>query len=158
MNPTPQVYILKVALMRAKSIWRKIAIREDQTLDDLHEAIFVAFDRYDEHLYSFYTPLQKTKSIRKIYESPEYTVPIDMNNSEAKNAAKTTLKELNLQPKQVFYYLFDFGDCWWHEITFDSVRRADRKKYPVIVATRGESPPQYDDEEDYEDYEDSDEE
>ena len=81
-----------------------------------------------------------------------------MNNSEAKNAAKTTLKELNLQPKQVFYYLFDFGDCWWHEITFDSVRRADRKKYPVIVATRGESPPQYDDEEDYEDYEDSDEE
>ena len=145
MNPTPQLYILKVALMDAKSIWRKIAIREDQTLDDLHEAIFVAFDRYDEHLYSFYTPLQKTKSIRKIYESPEYTVPMAIDKYRSKNAKKTTLNALQLKPKQVFYYIFDFGDCWWHEITVDSIQPADKKRYPRIVDFKGESPPQYPD-------------
>ena len=157
MNSTTQVYVLKVALMGAKRIWRKIAIREDQTLDDLHEAIFSAFDRYDEHLYSFYTPLQKTSSIRKIYESPEYTVPMAIDKYRSRNAKNTTLKELKLKPKQVFYYIFDFGDSWWHEITVDSIRPADKKRYPALVDIKGESPPQYPDY-DEEDYEDSDEE
>ena len=53
--PQP-IFIFKVALAGRKSIWRKIAMRGNQTLDDLHEAIFDAFDRYDEHLYSFYFP------------------------------------------------------------------------------------------------------
>src|SRR3954468_6004535 len=32
---------------------RTIQIRGDQTLEDLHHAIFDAFDRYDEHMYEF---------------------------------------------------------------------------------------------------------
>ena len=45
------IFVLKVALAGRKGIWRKIALRGGQTLDDLHEAIFEAFDRDDEHLY-----------------------------------------------------------------------------------------------------------
>jgi hypothetical protein len=30
-----------------------VQIREDQTLEDLHHAIFEAFDRFDEHMYEF---------------------------------------------------------------------------------------------------------
>ncbi len=39
-----------VVTLRDKKIWRRIAIRGNQTLDDLHETIFDAFDReeYDE--------------------------------------------------------------------------------------------------------------
>ena len=154
MNSTPQVYVLKVALMNAKRIWRKIAIREDQTLSKLHEAIYSAFDRDDEHLYSFYTPREKTSSTRKIYDSPEYTHPMALEGSlDKSNAEKTTIGQLHLKPKQVFYYLFDFGDCWWHEITVDSMLPADKKRYPMIVAKQGVSPPQYYDEENDQDYE-----
>ena len=32
---------------------RTIQIRGDQTLEDLHHAIFDAFDRWEEHLYEF---------------------------------------------------------------------------------------------------------
>ncbi len=34
-------------------ISRTLEIRGDQTLAELHEIIFKAFDRYDEHLYEF---------------------------------------------------------------------------------------------------------
>ena len=34
-------------------ISRTIQIRGDQTLEDLHHAIFDAFDRWDEHMYEF---------------------------------------------------------------------------------------------------------
>ena len=72
--PQP-VFIFKVALAGRKNIWRKIAVKGNQTLDDLHEAIFDAFDRYDQHLYSFFFPLKPGKiTPRKIYhESVEYT-------------------------------------------------------------------------------------
>jgi hypothetical protein len=34
-------------------ICRRILIRSDQTLQELHRAIFVAFDREEEHMYEF---------------------------------------------------------------------------------------------------------
>jgi hypothetical protein len=34
-------------------VLRKIEIRGDQTLEDLHIAIFDAFDREEEHLYEY---------------------------------------------------------------------------------------------------------
>jgi hypothetical protein len=47
-------------------------------------------------------------------------------------------------PRQVFLYLFDFGDEWWHEVT---VERTDAPMeagtYPRVVDGRGKSPPQY---------------
>jgi hypothetical protein len=38
---------------RNKVISRTIQIRGDQTLEDLHHAIFAAFDREEEHMYEF---------------------------------------------------------------------------------------------------------
>ena len=48
------IYILKVALEYDRDIWRRIAIRGDQTLGHLHRAIYRAFDREEDHLYAFY--------------------------------------------------------------------------------------------------------
>jgi hypothetical protein len=36
-----------------KEISRVIEIRGDQTLDELHQAIFKAYDRWEQHLYEF---------------------------------------------------------------------------------------------------------
>ncbi len=49
-------YLFKVSLKRRRSVWRLLVLRGDQTLEDLHEVIFTAFERYDDHLYSFYFP------------------------------------------------------------------------------------------------------
>ena len=148
------IYVFKVALFYAKRIYRRIAIKGDQTLDDLHHVIYKAFDRYDEHLYSFYFPVKQTTSEHIIRQSPQFTHPfyhrqtkgsLDLNNDKG-DASKKNIASLSLKPKQKFYYLFDFGDQWWHEITFEKNVVNDGGEYPKILLIKGESPPQYPDE------------
>jgi hypothetical protein len=146
------VYVFKVAMAGAKGIWRRIAMLPTQTLDDLHEAIYHAFDRDGEHLYSFFFPARPTTSLRKIYDSPQYTHPENAKDAgpfgdePIPSAAKAKLKALGLVPRQRFYYLFDFGDSWWHEITVETLD-APREDgpYPRIMEKHGDSPPQYPD-------------
>ena len=68
-------YLFKVNLKGARRIWRTIALRGDQTLDDLHEAIFEAFDRDDPHLYSFYFPKAPSRRPQSGRTPKEYTAP-----------------------------------------------------------------------------------
>ena len=156
-----KVYVFKVALDENKKIWRRIAIRGNQTLDDLHEAIFKAFDREEEHLYSFFfTPPGSSGRLRE-WEGVEYTHPysckrnpiFDFFDDEPKhNAAKTRIDRLELQVGQKFRYIFDFGDSWWHDIMVEQTNgEAEKGRYPRVIEKHGKSPPQYPDwEEDYE--------
>ncbi|MCX5670422.1 MAG: plasmid pRiA4b ORF-3 family protein [Planctomycetota bacterium] len=146
------VYVFKVALSGSKDIWRRIAMRPAQTLDDLHEAIFTAFDRYDEHLYSFFFPKRRTTSTRAIYDSPEYThpdaaeEPDPFSDKPVGNAARTKLSALGLVAHRKFVYLFDFGDEWWHDITVEQTAAPCKPgKYPRVLEKHGDSPPQYPD-------------
>lgn len=144
------VYHFKVSLDYDKRVYRQICILANQTLADLHKIIFSVFDRYDEHMYSFYLTGKPVRSIRARYKAPEFTSPYAADYSETANdASKTTIDMLQLKEKSKFYYLFDFGDCWWHEITLLSVTETNHKLgYPRIVKKVGESPDQYPDYED----------
>jgi Plasmid pRiA4b ORF-3-like protein len=159
-----KVYCIKVALFHNKRTYRNIEIIENQSLADLHESIFFAYDRDDEHLYSFFLTGKAMKSIRRIHDFPEITHPMNMedlfgfSHGEKHNAEKTKIQDLDLIEKDKFYYLFDFGDDWWHELTVLKIEETStQQRYPRIVKTVGESPEQYpdpdDDDYDY-DYED----
>lgn len=144
------VYIFKVKLKYAKRIWRRIALRGDQTLGDLHEAIFEAFDRDDEHLYAFYfyKPESRTKRDRwrnaVEYAHPYFLEDNMFDDRNLHNAADVKLETLHLEKGQTFDYLFDFGDSWWHEITVEKIdAELEKGRYPKIKEKRGESPPQY---------------
>jgi hypothetical protein len=144
-------YVFKVNLKGSRRISRTIALRGDQTLHDLHEAIFAAFDRFDEHLYSFYFP--KAPSRRRGTAGPrskEYTAPQvfdepnPLDDENQFDASSTKLDDLRLRPGETFEYLFDFGDSWWHEGTVEAVNPSvPRARYPQIRESRGASPPQY---------------
>ena len=119
-----KIYTFKVALLQDKRTYRIIEIHSEQSLHDLHMRIFNAFNRDDEsHLYSFYLPERPTQSIRIIRAAEEYTDPRMLKGKEVndiddmRDAARMKIGMLRLRVKQKFYYLFDFGDCWWHEIT-----------------------------------------
>ena len=150
-SPPPIIYLFKVALAGDKDVWRRIALQSNQTLDDLHWAIFDAFDRDDEHLYSFYFPKAGARGRTAIRNGIEYTHPYAAEDAgpfgeAGKNAAKAKLHQLNLKPRQKFQYLFDFGDSWWHEITVERLNEpAAKGKYPRVLEKNGESPPQYPD-------------
>ena len=145
------VYQLRVSIMGIPKLYRIIEASEGCTLDDLHQAIFEAFERFDAHLYSFFITGEDAKSIGKIVQSPEVTHPQAMESiagsgREQRSSYKTRLGDLRLQEKQVFHYLFDFGDEWWHRIRVQKVYEAPSgKKYVRVVKAVGESPPQYPD-------------
>lgn len=143
------VYIFKVALKDAKRISRRIAVRGDQTLDQFHNIIFQAFDRYDPHLYSFYFPKPGARGRARMRDAVEYTHPFVLEDApfgdrDLHNAAAAKLEELNLETGQTFDYLFDFGDDWLHEIKVEKTDgEVEPGHYPRILEKRGESPPQY---------------
>ena len=151
MKGRPPICVFKVALQGNPKIWRTVALQASQTLDDLHAIIYDAFDRYDEHLYSFYFPQPCTKGRARLRTATEYAHPYceeeDFGSDKpVTSAAKTTLASLTLRTKQKFLYLFDFGDSWWHEITVEQVDSpAERGRYPRILERHGASPPQYPD-------------
>jgi len=146
------VYRFKVALFDMKKIYRQIDISSEQTLEELHDIIFDAFDREDEHLYSFYLTRKPMRSTINIYNFPEYSIinefddDLSFRSNEKFDAEDTRIVSLKMKEKQKMYYIFDFGDSWWHEITLLSTSEIENiSDLPKIVKKVGDSPPQYPD-------------
>ena len=154
-------YLLKVSIIGIPRVTRLLEVSENSTFADLHEAIFEAFHRYDPHLYSFFLTGKDTRNMRAIYQAPEITHPQAMEDllgfgRQKKSAERTRLGDARLAEKDVFHYLFDFGDDWWHRIRVESVLEAPAKrKYIKMVKSVGPSPPQYPDEGEWDDEEDA---
>ena len=156
-----KIYQFRVSIIGIPKLYRIIEASENCTFDDFHDAIFQAFDRYDEHLYSFFITRKDTKNIRSIYDAPEITHPMSVEDimdfgKMKKSTAKTRIGDADLNEKDVFHYLFDFGDDWWHRIKVQNIKETkSKKKHIKLIKSVGESPPQYPDydEDYYEEYE-----
>ncbi len=129
----------------SKVISRMIEIRGDQTLEDLHQAIFRAYDRWDEHLYEFQFGKRPFDP-----KGPNYGLPDPSAGPGRDGDARTKrLDALDLKPGRVFGYWFDFGDDWFHQVQVERVEQAiPTVTYPRVIKRVGKSPPQYADEED----------
>lgn len=141
-----KVYVLNTNILSgpisksaAKKVSRVIEIRGNQTLEDLHWAIFEAYDRDEEHLYEFQFGKQPFDQSGPTYGHPEVS-----EDESGGDASATTLDELNLEPNRVFGYWFDFGDDWYHQIKVEQIDQVVPKvKYPRVTKRVGKSPPQY---------------
>ncbi len=129
-------------------ISRTIQLRGDQTLEELHHAIFAAFGRSDDHMYEFQFgkgPMDP--------KSPRYVLPDDFEsergdkNPPAGRVDQTTVGSLELQVGRSFGYWFDFGDNWWHQINVEAIEdQVPEGKFPRVTKQEGKNPPQYTDE------------
>jgi hypothetical protein len=123
-------------------------MRGEQTLEDLHHAIFDAYGRWEEHMYEFQFgkgPMDP--------KAPKYVLPnaFEMDVGDEKRPAgrvdQTTLDSLGLEVGRSFGYWFDFGDDWWHQIDVTAIEEmVPTGKYPKVTKKVGKSPPQYPDE------------
>ena len=124
-------------------ISRTIQIRGDQTLEELHHAIFGSFGRWDEHMYEFQFgkgPMDPKAS--------RYALSTNFGIGEDERSAgrvdQTTRDSLGLEVGRSFGYWFDFGDDWWHQIDVEAIEdKVPTGKFPKIVNQVGKSPPQY---------------
>lgn len=127
---------------------RTIQIRGDQTLEDLHHAIFDAFGRWEEHMYEFQFgkgPMDP-KARRHVLPNA-LEIQKDQPNPPIGRVDETTIESLALKVGDRFGYWFDFGDDWRHQINVEGVEgKAPRGKFPKVTKKVGKSPPQYADE------------
>ena len=149
-----RVYELRVSIIGIPKLYRIIEASEDCTFEDLHDAIFDAFDRFDPHLYSFFITKTDTKNIRSIWRAPEITHPQNTEaligfNDEKMSAAEATIGNVGLSEKDVFHYLFDFGDDWWHRIRVQTIKEFKNAQKDIkIIKSVGKSPQQYPEDDD----------
>jgi hypothetical protein len=149
--PAANLYVLAVFLTGGptsekfanKVISRTIEIRGDQTLAQLHDAIFRAYDRWDEHLYEFQLGKRPFDP-----DGPNYGIPDQPPGKKRPGDARTTkLDDLGLTADRVFGYWFDFGDDWFHQVQVERIEQAiPTVTYPRVIKRVGKSPPQYLDE------------
>jgi hypothetical protein len=144
-----KLYQFKISIIGIPKLYRIIEASGNCTFNDLHEKIFEAFNRFDPHLYSFFITKSDTKSVRSIIKALEITHPINTEDfmgfgKKKMSTAKTKIDNARLEAKDVFHYLFDFGDDWWHRILVQSIKEIEKKgKHIKIVKAVGKSPPQY---------------
>ena len=153
---TSRLYTVEVFLIggptgkppkKSQRISRTIQIRGDDTLGELHLAIFDAYDRYDEHLYEFqFGEWRISRGAPRYVHSDAID---DYDDDIAGLADETTIESLGLSVGSVFRYWFDFGDDWWHQITVKAIDESvPDGEYPMVVDRVGKSPPQYPGDED----------
>jgi hypothetical protein len=113
-------------------------VREDQTLEQLHEALRLAFDWADPHLYcnwmsgTFWDP-----------ESIRYQAPLELEDGDL--STRLEIRELHLKKGARMAYLFDFGDEWRVQLHLVDSWPAGEQSYPMLVDAEGIAPPQYSD-------------
>src|SRR5665213_1150617 len=131
-HPEAQIYQLR-AVLRGISplIWRRLLVRSDSTVAQLHEVLQVAFGWGDEHLNRF--------EIR----GREYAVYRHGGGMIGTDATGVRLDGLKLRRLERFTYEYDFGDSWIHDLRLEATLPADpRKAYPVCVAGKCAAPPE----------------
>jgi len=149
------VYQFRVSIIGIPKLYRIIEAGESCTFNDLHEAIFEAFDRFDPHLYSFFITKSDTKNIQSIWRAPEITHPQNAEyltgfSDKKMSADKIKICAVGLSEKDVFHYLFDFGDDWWHRIRVQTIKESKNRRNEIkTIKSVGKSPPQYPEDEDY---------
>ncbi len=139
----------------ARKIWREIELRADQTLADLGELIPAAFGFDDDHLWSFFLsgkPWDQASEYARTAESDPLT------GARARGANRLRVRDAPADKE--FLFLFDYGDEWHFGVKLVRTGEVERgARYPRVVASRGEAPPQYpqlEDEDDWDDDQDED--
>ena len=130
-KPGKDIYQLRAVLCGISPlIWRRVLVRADSTIADLHEVLQAAFGWQDVHLNRF--------EIR----GREYGVYCDKGLSFSTDARKVRLGDLDLRHLERFVYEYDFGDLWVHDIRLEAMLALDLKKtYPMCTGGKCARPP-----------------
>ncbi len=122
-------------------IWRKVAIPMKVTFHSLHLIFQAAMGWENEHLYSF----KESKQSRYFNVVSPYTEESGIKASRV-SATDVLLSYLNQfpppeLPRDKFYYQYDYGDYWWHEVDVIDFDRSNRVSAELLDGA-GACPPE----------------
>ena len=131
-NPEPVVYQLRVVLRSVSPlIWRRLLVRSDSTIADLHATFQLALGWSDEHLNRF------------VIHGREYGVWHEGGLCFRDNPRHVRLANLGLRVRERFLYEYDFTDGWQHDVRVEQILPLEPGQYyPVCIGGRRAAPPE----------------
>jgi hypothetical protein len=111
-------------------VWRRVQLRADTRLDQLHEILQAALGWENYHLHAF-------SFAQEEFGPRDADLGLDFSDER-----RVTIGELT-DIGAHFRYTYDFGDNWEHEILVEDLLNPDPDiHYPTLVAAKGASPPE----------------
>jgi len=128
---TPDIYQLHAWLLGiSPMIWRRLLVRSDQTIADLHYALQLAFGWSDSHLNTF-----------RIH-GKDFGVYHIGGPVFDEDATKVRLADFHFRLGERFLYEYDFGDRWQHQIRLERIFPFEpTHTYPVCIGGKRSVPP-----------------
>lgn len=125
---------------------RKVLVPENITMFQLHLVIQESVGWFNVHLFEYSDA--KIRSEIRVGIPDEFDDDFESFGSAPKqNAFKILLKDSFLLENgaKPFWYWYDFGDDWWHKISFLKNSKKDKEQYqgaPLCIAAEGKCPPE----------------
>lgn len=111
-------------------VWRRVQLRADTRLDQLHEILQAALGWENYHLHAF-------SFGEKEFGPRDPELMLDF--ADERKVALGELTDIGAR----FHYTYDFGDNWEHEILVEDLLDPDPDThYPILVAAKGACPPE----------------
>ncbi len=133
-NPSPaiEIYQLHVLLLEiSPAIWRRMLVRSDCTIADLHYSLQIALGWTNSHLHQF------------SLHGREYGIYQPGGIWFDDDPQKVLLSDLKLRLKERFIYQYDFGDDWQHQIRLEQkLPFAAKRDYPICIGGARKVPPE----------------
>jgi hypothetical protein len=126
------VYQFKVVLRGiSPMIWRRLLLRSDHSIADLHYAIQIAMGWSDAHLHRFHI------------HAREFGVAHDGGLMFNDNAIKVQLADFGFRLGERFLYEYDFYDAWEHDVRLEKVMPlSSQRLLPLCIGGQRLAPPE----------------
>lgn len=143
--PTPSAAsldTLHVSLRETSpEVWRRLRVRSDLRLPQVHDVLQVAMGWTDTHLHRFVSGADE--------HGPYFLIDADLDEAETGTPEdEVRLDQVLREPGDELSYDYDFGDGWSHRVLLEAVEQLpvegsdDAEPGPWCVAGAGACPPE----------------
>ena len=128
----PPIYKLHIWIRQiSPMIWRRILVRSECSIAQLHDVTQIAFGWSDSHLHRF-----------RIY-GRDYGISRPGGPGFAQDARQVRLADFQFRRNERFLYEYDFGDSWQHQVRIeDGLSEEPKRRYPICVGGQRQAPPE----------------
>jgi len=128
---TTEVYQVKIRLLQiSPTIFRRLLIRSDSTIAELHFIIQIVMGWPNLHLHKF------------VIHGKEYGISYAGGTGFSDDPKQVQLNRFGFRLKERFVYEYNFYDNWQHEIRIENILPLEPKRtYPVCISGTRNAPP-----------------
>ncbi len=128
----PLVYQVRVFLRGiSPMIWRRVLIRSDSTIADLHYTLQIVVGWTDVHLHRFHI------------HGKDYGIAQVGGPSFPDDPDTVRLADFGFRTREWFVYEYNVTDSWQHEVRVEQILALDpQRHYPVCIGGKRAAPPE----------------